>query len=138
MNWCSCSRIGNTHYATEEEFIWACAEAMREEYLAITNAGIIVQMTAMGTFSNGQVIAINDIVFWSSSAMGVATVSNTPGAQGEVQGVTGTPKPTLPPTDALSSGAESTDSVIPALLIIVTLITITGIVTVRMPSRSRR
>jgi 5-methyltetrahydropteroyltriglutamate--homocysteine methyltransferase len=40
----SCSRIGNTHYDTEEEFIWACAEAMREEYLAITNAGIIVQI----------------------------------------------------------------------------------------------
>jgi 5-methyltetrahydropteroyltriglutamate--homocysteine methyltransferase len=40
----SCSRIGNTHYATEEEFIWACAEVMREEYLAITNAGIIVQI----------------------------------------------------------------------------------------------
>jgi 5-methyltetrahydropteroyltriglutamate--homocysteine methyltransferase len=40
----SCSRIGNTHYATEEEFIWACAEAMREEYLEITNAGIIVQI----------------------------------------------------------------------------------------------
>jgi 5-methyltetrahydropteroyltriglutamate--homocysteine methyltransferase len=40
----SCSRIGNTFYATEEEFIWACAEAMREEYLAITNAGIIVQI----------------------------------------------------------------------------------------------
>jgi 5-methyltetrahydropteroyltriglutamate--homocysteine methyltransferase len=40
----SCSRIGNTHYATEEEFIWACAEAMREEYVAITNAGIIVQI----------------------------------------------------------------------------------------------
>jgi 5-methyltetrahydropteroyltriglutamate--homocysteine methyltransferase len=40
----SCSRMGNTFYATEEEFIWACAEAMREEYLAITNAGIIVQI----------------------------------------------------------------------------------------------
>jgi 5-methyltetrahydropteroyltriglutamate--homocysteine methyltransferase len=40
----SCSRIGNTHYATEEEFIWACAEAMREEYLAITNAGIVIQI----------------------------------------------------------------------------------------------
>jgi 5-methyltetrahydropteroyltriglutamate--homocysteine methyltransferase len=40
----SCSRIGNTHYATEEEFIWACAEAMREEYLAITGAGLIVQI----------------------------------------------------------------------------------------------
>jgi 5-methyltetrahydropteroyltriglutamate--homocysteine methyltransferase len=40
----SCSRIGNTHYATDEEFVYACAEAMREEYLAITNAGLIVQI----------------------------------------------------------------------------------------------
>jgi 5-methyltetrahydropteroyltriglutamate--homocysteine methyltransferase len=40
----SLSRIGNTHYATDEEFVWACAEAMREEYLAITGAGIIVQI----------------------------------------------------------------------------------------------
>jgi 5-methyltetrahydropteroyltriglutamate--homocysteine methyltransferase len=40
----SCSRIGNTHYGTEEEFVWACADAMREEYLAITGAGIIVQI----------------------------------------------------------------------------------------------
>jgi 5-methyltetrahydropteroyltriglutamate--homocysteine methyltransferase len=40
----SCSRIGNTHYATDEEFVFACAEAMREEYLAITGAGIIVQI----------------------------------------------------------------------------------------------
>jgi 5-methyltetrahydropteroyltriglutamate--homocysteine methyltransferase len=40
----SCSRIGNTHYATDEEFVFACADAMREEYLAITNAGIIVQI----------------------------------------------------------------------------------------------
>ena len=30
------SRIGNSHYETDEEFVWACAEAMREEYLAIT------------------------------------------------------------------------------------------------------
>ena len=40
----SCSRIGNTHYATDEEFVYACAEAMREEYLAITDAGLIVQI----------------------------------------------------------------------------------------------
>jgi 5-methyltetrahydropteroyltriglutamate--homocysteine methyltransferase len=40
----SASRMGNVHYATEEEFVWACAEVMREEYLAITNAGIIVQI----------------------------------------------------------------------------------------------
>jgi 5-methyltetrahydropteroyltriglutamate--homocysteine methyltransferase len=40
----SASRIGNTYYETDEEFVWACAEAMREEYLAITNAGLIVQI----------------------------------------------------------------------------------------------
>jgi 5-methyltetrahydropteroyltriglutamate--homocysteine methyltransferase len=40
----SCSRIGNTHYATEEEFIWACADAMREEYQAIIDAGLILQI----------------------------------------------------------------------------------------------
>jgi 5-methyltetrahydropteroyltriglutamate--homocysteine methyltransferase len=40
----SASRIGNTSYDTDEEFVWACAEAMREEYLAITNAGLIVQI----------------------------------------------------------------------------------------------
>src|SRR5690606_10810623 len=37
-------RIGNTYYQTDEEFVWACAEAMREEYLAITNAGLVVQI----------------------------------------------------------------------------------------------
>jgi len=40
----SASRIGNEHYATDEEFVWACADAMREEYLAITGAGLIVQI----------------------------------------------------------------------------------------------
>jgi 5-methyltetrahydropteroyltriglutamate--homocysteine methyltransferase len=40
----SLSRIGNEHYATDEEFVWACAEALREEYLAITGAGLIVQI----------------------------------------------------------------------------------------------
>lgn len=40
----SASRIGNAYYETDEEFVRACAEAMREEYLAITNAGLIVQI----------------------------------------------------------------------------------------------
>ena len=40
----SASRIGNAHYETDEEFVWACAEVMREEYLAITNAGLMVQI----------------------------------------------------------------------------------------------
>ncbi|GAC50505.1 cobalamin-independent methionine synthase II family protein [Gordonia aichiensis] len=40
----SASRIGNDYYATEEEFIWACADAMREEYKAIIDAGLILQI----------------------------------------------------------------------------------------------
>ncbi|GAB2642501.1 cobalamin-independent methionine synthase II family protein [Gordonia jinhuaensis] len=40
----SASRIGNTYYATDEEFVWACADAMREEYQAIIDAGLILQI----------------------------------------------------------------------------------------------
>ncbi|PRW64035.1 cobalamin-independent methionine synthase II family protein [Actinopolyspora mortivallis] len=40
----SCSRIGNEYYEDEEEFLYACAEAMREEYKAIIDAGLILQV----------------------------------------------------------------------------------------------
>lgn len=40
----SCSRIGNEHYASDEEFLFACADAMREEYEAILDAGLILQL----------------------------------------------------------------------------------------------
>jgi 5-methyltetrahydropteroyltriglutamate--homocysteine methyltransferase len=40
----SCSRIGNEYYKTEEDFIFACADAMREEYKAIIDAGLILQL----------------------------------------------------------------------------------------------
>ena len=40
----SCSRIGNTYYATEEEFVWASADAMRVEYQAIIDAGLVLQI----------------------------------------------------------------------------------------------
>lgn len=40
----SASRIGNRYYETEEEFIWAWADVLREEYKAITDAGLIVQI----------------------------------------------------------------------------------------------
>src|SRR5437763_13276099 len=40
----SCSRIGNRYYKTDEEFLFACADAMREEYKAIVDAGIILQL----------------------------------------------------------------------------------------------
>ncbi|OUM41925.1 cobalamin-independent methionine synthase II family protein [Arthrobacter sedimenti] len=40
----SASRIGNDFYATEEEFIYAWADVLREEYKAIVEAGLIVQI----------------------------------------------------------------------------------------------
>jgi 5-methyltetrahydropteroyltriglutamate--homocysteine methyltransferase len=40
----SAARVGNAYYATEEEFIFACAEALREEYRAILDAGLILQL----------------------------------------------------------------------------------------------
>ena len=40
----SCARIGNKYYKTDEELLYACADAMREEYKAIVDAGIILQL----------------------------------------------------------------------------------------------
>jgi 5-methyltetrahydropteroyltriglutamate--homocysteine methyltransferase len=40
----SASRIANRHYKTDEEFLYACADAMREEYKAIVDAGLILQL----------------------------------------------------------------------------------------------
>ena len=40
----SASRIENRHYKTDEEFLYACADAMREEYKAIVDAGLILQL----------------------------------------------------------------------------------------------
>ncbi len=40
----SASRIGNAYYKTEEEFLYACADAMREEYKAILDAGLVLQL----------------------------------------------------------------------------------------------
>jgi 5-methyltetrahydropteroyltriglutamate--homocysteine methyltransferase len=36
--------LGNTHYGTEEEFLWAVAEAMKPEYEAIVKAGFLLQL----------------------------------------------------------------------------------------------
>src|SRR6478752_7423246 len=40
----SASRISNAYYKTEEEFMFACAAAMRKEYKAIIDAGLILQL----------------------------------------------------------------------------------------------
>jgi 5-methyltetrahydropteroyltriglutamate--homocysteine methyltransferase len=52
----SASRIGNTYYASEEEFILACADAMREEYQAIVDAGLILQLDDPGIAENWDMI----------------------------------------------------------------------------------
>lgn len=40
----SASRIANEYYKTEAELLYACADAMREEYKAIVDAGLILQL----------------------------------------------------------------------------------------------
>ena len=40
----SASRVGNLHYRTDEEFMFACADALHEEYQAIVDAGLILQI----------------------------------------------------------------------------------------------
>jgi 5-methyltetrahydropteroyltriglutamate--homocysteine methyltransferase len=40
----SASRITNEYYATEEEYIYACADVLREEYKAIVDAGLVLQI----------------------------------------------------------------------------------------------
>jgi 5-methyltetrahydropteroyltriglutamate--homocysteine methyltransferase len=40
----SCARFGNEYYETDEDLLYACADAMREEYLAIVDAGLILQL----------------------------------------------------------------------------------------------
>lgn len=40
----SAARVGNVHYATDEEFVWAWAEVLREEYRAIADAGLVLQI----------------------------------------------------------------------------------------------
>ena len=40
----SCARFGNEFYDNDEEMIYACAAAMREEYQAIIDAGLTLQL----------------------------------------------------------------------------------------------
>jgi 5-methyltetrahydropteroyltriglutamate--homocysteine methyltransferase len=40
----SCARMPNEHYKSEEELLYACADAMHEEYKAIIDAGFAVQL----------------------------------------------------------------------------------------------
>jgi 5-methyltetrahydropteroyltriglutamate--homocysteine methyltransferase len=40
----SCARFGNEYYDDDETLIYACADAMREEYTAIIEAGLMLQL----------------------------------------------------------------------------------------------
>jgi 5-methyltetrahydropteroyltriglutamate--homocysteine methyltransferase len=40
----SASRVGNLYYKSDEEFMFACANALHEEYKAIIDAGIVLQI----------------------------------------------------------------------------------------------
>ena len=40
----SLMRFANNYYKKDEEFLFACADAMREEYKAITDAGLVLQL----------------------------------------------------------------------------------------------
>jgi 5-methyltetrahydropteroyltriglutamate--homocysteine methyltransferase len=40
----SCARLPDEHYASDEELLHACAEAMREEYSTIVESGLILQI----------------------------------------------------------------------------------------------
>ena len=40
----SCARVANEYYGSDEELLYACADAMREEYKAIVDAGLVLQL----------------------------------------------------------------------------------------------
>ena len=48
----SAARLGNVHYKTDDEFLFACADAMREEYKAIVGAGLVLQLDDPGIAEN--------------------------------------------------------------------------------------
>ena len=52
----SAYRIGNAYYQDDEEFLYACAEVMREEYRAIVEAGLILQLDDPATATGWDMI----------------------------------------------------------------------------------
>ncbi len=46
------ARFGNEHYDSDEELIYACADALREEYQAIIDAGLMLQLDDPGIAEN--------------------------------------------------------------------------------------
>ncbi len=52
----SAYRIPNIYYKSDEEFLYACAEAMREEYKAILDAGFVLQLDDPATATGWDMI----------------------------------------------------------------------------------
>ena len=52
----SAYRIPNEYYKSDEEFLYACAEALREEYKAILDAGLILQLDDPATATGWDMI----------------------------------------------------------------------------------
>jgi len=52
----STTRIGNAYYRTYEEFVFAAAEAMRAEYKAILDAGLLLQLDDPALATNWDMI----------------------------------------------------------------------------------
>jgi 5-methyltetrahydropteroyltriglutamate--homocysteine methyltransferase len=50
------ARLGNLHYKTDDEFLFACADAMHEDYKAIVDAGLILQLDDPGIAENWDAI----------------------------------------------------------------------------------
>ena len=52
----STTRMGNAYYKTDEEFLFAVADAMRDEYRAIVEAGLILQLDDPALATNWDMI----------------------------------------------------------------------------------
>jgi 5-methyltetrahydropteroyltriglutamate--homocysteine methyltransferase len=52
----SAYRIGNAYYRDDEEFLYACAEVMREEYRSIVEAGLVLQLDDPATATGWDMI----------------------------------------------------------------------------------
>ena len=52
----STTRMGNAYYQTYEEFLFAAADAMREEYTAIIDAGLVLQLDDPALATNWDMI----------------------------------------------------------------------------------
>jgi 5-methyltetrahydropteroyltriglutamate--homocysteine methyltransferase len=52
----SAYRIPNNYYKSDEEFLYACAEALREEYKAIIDAGLVLQLDDPATATGWDMI----------------------------------------------------------------------------------